>query len=55
MTKPDIRKDSTDNTQPDWKSMYLHMSVALEKAIRLLIKAQQECEDMYIHRDADRT
>jgi len=34
--------------EADWKAMYLHMSVALEDAIRLLIKAQQECEDMYI-------
>ena len=33
---------------PDYKEMYLKMARASEKAIRVLIKAQQECEELYI-------
>ena len=49
---PDIEIINTEDepSAAEWKAMYLHMSVALEDAIRLLIKAQQECEDMYIER-----
>lgn len=49
---PDIETIKTENepSAAEWKEMYLHMSKALEAAIRLLIKAQQECEDMYIER-----
>ena len=36
----------------DWKEMYLTMTRASEKAIRILIEAQQECEEMYM-RDGD--
>jgi len=32
----------------DWKAMYLHLAAAVEDAVRILIKAQQECEEMYI-------
>ncbi len=37
----------------DWKEMYLTMVRASEKAIRILIAAQQKCEDMYIEAEDD--
>ena len=33
---------------PDYKEMYLKMARASEKAIRILVEAQQECEELYI-------
>ena len=33
---------------PDYKEMYLHLARETEKAVRILIKAQQECEELYI-------
>ena len=33
---------------PDCKEMYLKMVRASEKAINILIKAQQECEELYL-------
>ena len=32
----------------DYKEMYLKMMRASEEAIRILIQAQQECEEMYV-------
>lgn len=32
----------------DYKEMYLHLARETEKAVRILIEAQQECEEMYI-------
>ncbi len=32
----------------DYREMYLKMARATEEAIRILVKAQQECEEMYI-------
>ena len=32
----------------DYKEMYLKMMRASEEAIRILVKAQQECEEMYV-------
>ena len=32
----------------DYKEMYLKMMRASEEAIRTLIQAQQECEEMYV-------
>ena len=32
----------------DYKEMYLHLARETEKAVRILVKAQQECEEMYI-------
>ena len=32
----------------NYKEMYLKMVRASEEAIRILVKAQQECEEMYI-------
>ena len=32
----------------DYKEMYLKMARASEKAIRLLIEAQRECEELYL-------
>ena len=33
---------------PNYKEMYLKMMRASEQAIRTLIKAQQECEELYV-------
>lgn len=33
---------------PDHQEMYLHMVRETEKAIRILITAQQDCEEMYL-------
>ena len=33
---------------PNYKEMYLKMMRASEQAIRTIIKAQQECEEMYV-------
>ena len=33
---------------PDYKEMYLKMVRAAEKATRILIEAQQECEELFL-------
>ena len=33
---------------PDYKELYLKMMRASEEAIRILIHAQQECEELYL-------
>lgn len=33
---------------PDYKEMYLKMVRASERAINILIEAQQECEELYV-------
>ena len=33
---------------PDYKELYIKMMRASEQAIRILIKAQQECEELYV-------
>ena len=33
---------------PDYQEMYLTMIRASEKAIRILIEAQQKCEELYL-------
>ena len=33
---------------PDYKEMYLIMARAAEKAERILIEAQQKCEELYL-------
>ncbi len=33
---------------PDYREMYLEMVRATEKAINILIAAQQKCEDLYV-------
>ena len=38
---------------PDYKEMYLKMVRAAENAMKLIIKAQQECEDIYIETEDD--
>jgi len=35
----------------DYKEMYLKMLRASEEAIRIIIKAQQDCEEMYIRQE----
>ena len=32
----------------DYKEMYLHLMRSTEKAIQILIEAQQACEEMYL-------
>ena len=34
-----------------YKEMYLHLGKATEDALRLLIKAQQECEDILLDKE----
>ena len=31
----------------DYQEMYLHLMRETEKAIRILVKAQQDCEELY--------
>ena len=38
----------------DYAEMYRQMARAAEKAIRVLVKAQQECEEMYIKAGSQR-
>ncbi len=38
---------------PDYKEMYLKMARAAEEAIRILVQAQQDCEELYLA-DADK-
>lgn len=33
----------------DYKEMYLHMARETEKAVRLLVEAQRQCEELYIN------
>ena len=45
-------EDNILHIEPDdanYKEMYLTMMRASEKAIRILIKAQQTCEEMYLN------
>ena len=37
----------------DYKQMYYKMITATEQSIEILIKAQQECEEIYISCDDD--
>ena len=34
---------------PDYREMYIHLFQETEKAVRILIKAQQDCEELYIN------
>ena len=33
---------------PDYKGMYLYLMRETEKAVRILVKAQQDCEELYL-------
>ena len=33
---------------PNYKEMYLHLMRETEKALRILIEAQQTCEELYL-------
>ena len=33
---------------PDYQEMYLHLMRETEKAIRILVEAQQDCEELYL-------
>ena len=35
----------------DYKQMYIKMAQAAEKAIRVLIAAEQDCENLYLSED----
>ncbi len=37
----------------DYKEMYLSMVRASEKAVRVLIEAQQRCEEMYLEAEEE--
>lgn len=37
---------------PDYQEMYCKMARAAEKAIRILIEAQQQCEELAVSEDA---
>ena len=37
----------------DYKEMYLKMMRASEEAIRILVQAQRECEEMYLSDESD--
>ncbi len=37
--------------KPEYKELYLKMMRASEEAIRILIRAQQECEELYLCAD----
>lgn len=39
---------------PDYKEMYLKMVRATEQAMNILIKAQQECEEMFLCAEEER-
>ena len=45
--------DKKKEYQPDYKEMYLTMVRATEKAMDILIEAQQKCEDMYIEANGE--
>ena len=36
---------------PNYQEMYLHLMRETEKAIRILVKAQQDCEELYLRED----
>ena len=36
---------------PDYQEMYLHLMRETEKALRILVKAQQDCEELYLRED----
>ena len=38
----------------DYKEMYLKMMRASEEAIRILVQAQQECEEMYLQAEEEK-
>ena len=39
---------------PDYKEMYLHLMRETEKSIRILVEAQQACEQMYLEAEPPR-
>ena len=39
----------------DYRKMYYHLAGAVETAIRILIAAQQQCEDILLEEDTQRT
>ena len=42
------------NETTNYREMYLKMARASEKAIRILIEAQRECEEMYLDSAAEK-
>ena len=39
------------DTNVDYRKMYYHLAGAVEKALRILIAAQEECEDILLEQD----
>ena len=46
-------KKQAEDANVDYKEMYLTMVRATEKAMRILVEAQQKCEDMYIEAEEE--
>jgi len=38
---------------PDYREMYLHLMRETEKALRILVQAQQDCEEMYLREEQE--
>ena len=38
---------------PDYQEMYLHLMRETEEAIHILVKAQQDCEELYLRESAE--
>ena len=53
-TKPE-RSNAMDDSNVNYKEMYLELMRATEKAINILIQAQRDCEEKYISESEDGT
>lgn len=53
-TKPE-RSTAMDDSNVNYKEMYLELMRATEKAINILIQAQRDCEEKYISESEDGT
>lgn len=57
-TKSEInieRSTAMDDSNVNYKEMYLELMRATEKAINILIQAQRDCEEKYISESEDST
>lgn len=57
-TKSEInieRSTAMDDSNVNYKEMYLELMRATEKAINILIQAQRDCEEKYISESEDGT
>ena len=49
------RSTAMDDSNVNYKEMYLELMRATEKAINILIQAQRDCEEKYISESEDGT